>query len=615
MPHSNSDPSARLEQEFGRILDDSLNEIYIFDAETLKFIRVNRGARENLGYSMEELRQFTPLDIKPEITPAEFQEWIRPLKAGERESVRFDTVHRRKDGSIYTVEVHLQLGTFHDLPAYIAIILDTTDRIRAANELRIRNRAIECAGIGVVITDATQPDIPIIYCNAAFQRITGYSHDEIIGRNCRFLQQGDRDQEARRIIREAIADGSECRTLLRNYRKSGSLFWNDLTISPVKDAGGDVTHFVGLVNDVTNRVRDADILRERGARLRAILDTAVEAIITIDERGVCESINAAGEAMFGYSADEVIGSNVSMLMPSPYREEHATYLADYLKSGERKIIGIGREVVGRRKSGDEFPIHLAVSEVRLEQRRLFTGFIQDVTDRKEAERRLVQNERLAVLGEAMARLAHESRNSLQRIQIAVETARLASENGGPLTEQLTAIEKASDGLDALLEEVRNYAAPLQLNKTECSLPAIWREAWQATSAVRAGRAVKLTESLDNDDLPCRLDRFRLGQVFRNLYENSLAACSDPVEISIRASEQHPSSADGPPHWDVVYCDNGPGMTAEQAARVFEPFYTTRTRGTGLGMAIAHRIMEAHGGSISVTPPRGSGAEFRIRIPQ
>ena len=486
MANPNSDSAIRLDQEFGRILEESFNEIFIFHATTLKFIQVNRGARENLGYSMKELRQLTPLDLKPEFTLESFETLIRQLRAGQQQRLFFNTIHRRKDGSQYHVEVHLQLATFHDVPAFIAIILDTTERIKAEQEKQ-----------------------------------------------------------------------------------------------------------------------------ERESHLHAILDAAVEAIITIDEQGTCESLNRAAEAMFGYAAKDVIGNNVSMLMPAPDQGEHDKYMANYLRTGENKVIGIGREVIGLRKTGEEFPVFLAVSEVQLAERRIFTGFLQDITSQKEAQRRLVQSERLAALGEAMARLAHESRNSLQRIQIAVETARLHSEGIQPLTDQLDAIERAGDGLDALLDELKNYAAPLHLEKTDASLSGIWRRAWEATAPSREGRKVDLVEDVSSDQKRCRVDRFRLGQVFRNLFENSLAACQDPVQIKISVSETHDATGN---LWELRVLDNGPGFDEQEATKIFEPFYTTKTKGTGLGLAIAYRIVEAHGGKISVGTAT-KGAEVIIELPR
>ncbi len=351
--------------------------------------------------------------------------------------------------------------------------------------------------------------------------------------------------------------------------------------------------------------------RDREARLQAILDTAVEAIITIDDRGICETVNTAAVAMFGYTVEEVLGKNASLLMPSPYRDEHDQYLANYLQTGQKKIIGIGREAVGRRKNGEEFPIRLAVSEVQLADRRLFTGIIQDITEQKESQRRLVQSERLAALGEAMARLAHESRNPLQRIQIAVETARLHSQTGSSLGDQLDAIERATDGLDALLDELKNYAAPLSLEKEPVSLVTIWREAWRATSRSRRDREACLQENVGNNEPVCSLDRFRMEQVFRNLFENSLSACQDPVQVEISVSPTHSESGS---YWTLRFKDNGPGLNEQHLKRIFEPFFTTKTKGTGLGMAIAHRVIDAHQGTISVGNSK-QGAEFIIELPQ
>ncbi|MEQ8835695.1 MAG: PAS domain S-box protein, partial [Lacipirellulaceae bacterium] len=496
------------EREFGRLLEDSLNEIFIFDAETLQFLQVNRGGRENLGMTMEELRELTPVDIKPELTRQAFETLLQPLRDGSQETLVFNTLHRRKDSSDYSVEVHLQLATFHDRPAFIAIILDTTLRNETADQLRVRNQAIESVGVGVVISDARQHDMPIVYCNQAFTKITGYSSAEVIGHNCRFLQQNDRDQEARHTIRDAVKSGTECRVLLRNYRKNGELFWNDLLISPVRNIEGTVTHYIGLCNDLTQRIRAEEDKADREARLRAILEAAVEAIITIDEDGICESLNPAAESMFGYSAGEVLGKNISMLMPSPYREEHDQYLQNYLSTGEKKIIGIGREVIGRRKNGEEFPMELSVSEVDVKGRRLFTGMIRDITDIKRSQQQLIQSERLAALGEATARLAHESRNSLQRIQIAVETARLHCDEHQLLEDQLDSIENASDRLHALHEEVRNYAAPLNLELTKTNLTEVWRNAWESTRSLREGRKVLLTENVQREEVHGHVDKFR-----------------------------------------------------------------------------------------------------------
>jgi PAS domain S-box-containing protein len=365
-------------------------------------------------------------------------------------------------------------------------------------------------------------------------------------------------------------------------------------------------------------------LRDREARLRAILDTAVDGIVTIDELGVIESVNRSAERMFGYTSDETVGQNVSILMPLPYRHEHDRYLADYLKAGEGKIIGIGREVVGLRKDGTTFPMDLAVSEVWLGERRLFTGILRDITQRKWTEERLLQAERLAAIGEAMAGLAHESRNALQRSQACLEMLSRRVENLPDAVQLIQGIQKAQDDLHQLYEDVREYAAPIKLNPGGCDVSAILREAWEHLQVKRNNRNIRINEvrrpgsagdtsSANSElDLHCEVDAFALRQSLRNVLENSLAACSDPVEIEVEYTQ---AQINGQPAVQIAICDNGPGLTPDARSRIFDAFYTTKTHGTGLGMAIAKRFIDAQGGQIEVGPSQDRGAEIRITLPK
>jgi two-component system sensor kinase FixL len=351
-------------------------------------------------------------------------------------------------------------------------------------------------------------------------------------------------------------------------------------------------------------------LAEQEAKNRAILDSAIDAIVSINDRGIIESVNPATATMFGYSESELIGSNVSILMPEPYAAEHDRYVANYLMTGIKKIIGIGREVMGRRKDGTQFPAHLAVGEIIQPGRRAFTGIIRDISDLEAAHRRIVQSERLALLGEAAARLAHECRNSLQRIQLAAGTARLATENSPPVLKQLEVIERCGEEISALLTEVRNYAAPLHLEKLPTNLAEVLQEAWQSLAQVRR-RKIAFLYGEHTTAIKCSVDRFRIVQVFRNLLENSLAVCPEPAEIEISTSVV---DSEDQAMVEVIFCDNGPGLDPEHQLRIFEPFFTTKSKGTGLGMAIARRIVEAHGGTISAGSGASGGAEFRVRLP-
>jgi two-component system, LuxR family, sensor kinase FixL len=596
------------------------------------------------------------------------------------------------------------------------------------------------------------------------------------------------------------------------------------------------------------------------SRLRAVLDSAVDGIITIDERGRMEAANPAAERLFGYSAAEMLGRNVSMLMPSPDRDQHDQYLANYLRTGDRRIIGIGREVQGQRKDGSTFPLYLAVSEVSFGHRKVFTGFVHDLTDlrqaqqdlakrdaqlefmvenlpaaaayvnirtgevrfnpvvqqmtghsvedlsnldncfsrffgdratrlrkhyelsqrlwgeqpvrlpvlrangdlrviefrgyrydghevwllhdvterdrqetelrirdqaiqasnegvviadatkdgfpivfvnrafeqmtgysaaeavghgchlicgedgdseavqqfqksiaehrafrstvqcvrkdsqffwneisvapvysasgkvthlvavmedvseRRQAQQQLLQSERLAAIGQMVTGLAHESRNALQRAQACMDMLSLDLEGQPEQLELTEKIRRALDDLHRYYEEVRNYAAPINLECRAVDVAKLWQDTWRNLEASRKGRDFQFIEAQREIDTVCSVDEHRLDQVFRNIMENALSACSDPGQLHVSCVA---TSLGGRAALKIVFRDNGPGFTRQSAESAFQPFFTTKQKGTGLGMAIAKRIVEAHGGEITISDPSTQttgGAEIVVTLP-
>jgi two-component system, NtrC family, sensor histidine kinase HydH len=226
--------------------------------------------------------------------------------------------------------------------------------------------------------------------------------------------------------------------------------------------------------------------------------------------------------------------------------------------------------------------------------------------------RILQNERLAAIGQMMTGLAHESGNALARSQSCLEMLSWEVEDRPAALDLIARIQKAQDHLKNLYEEVRGYAAPLKLNRETWDMSYIWRQAWEHLALQRQGRDAALHEETGGLDLKCTVDQFRLEQVFRNILENSLAACYDPVRIEVHCAE---TDIDGHPAVCVAVRDNGPGLNPEQKQKIFEPFFTTKTKGTGLGMAIAKRIVEAHGGQIVVGAGVKSGAEIQVNLPR
>ena len=330
------------------ILENSLHEIFVFHADTLRFMQVNRGARENLGYTQQELTRLTPIDIKPELTHEEFVERIAPLKKGREETLVFETVHERRDGSRYPVEVHLQLGAYLGEPAFVALIFDLTERKKAIAEILLRDNALASASNGILICDASKEDLPVVYANPAATAMSGYPLDEMLGRNCRFLQGEDREQPGRYELCAAIAEGRETRTALRNYRKNGEMFWNELLLSPVRNEAGMVTHFIGIQSDITEKVETAERLRRSESRTREAERLASMATLTA---GFAHDIGTPLNVIMGYAE----------MMESSLTDEKQIKRAQLIRDQSKRVTGLIQTLLNlsRPHEPNRIPLSLA----------------------------------------------------------------------------------------------------------------------------------------------------------------------------------------------------------------------------------------------------------------
>src|SRR5215510_1907044 len=285
-----------------------------------------------------------------------------------------------------------------------------------------------------------------------------------------------------------------------------------------------------------------EALQEREARLRSILETAQDAIIVIDERGIMESYSPAAERLFGYSADEALGRNVNMLMPSPYRERHDSYLEHYLRTGERRIIGIGRVVVGRRKDGSTFPMELAVGEASVNGRRVFTGFIRDLTERQLTENRLqelLHVSRLSDVGQMASALAHELNQPLAAIVNYVQaTRRMLQASAAPTAPRLLeTMDKAVAQAARAGEIIQHLRSFIRKGETERSLEDLSKMVEEATALGLVGAkesGIKVQIDLSADALPVFIDKVQIQQVVFNLIRNSVEALpeSDVRELTV-----------------------------------------------------------------------------------
>lgn len=356
--------------------------------------------------------------------------------------------------------------------------------------------------------------------------------------------------------------------------------------------------------------RLAEESRRSESAFRALVESAgcLIVILHVDRR--IEYFNAFSEELTGYSAEEARGQEFFDLLIDAEERDRCRDVFECLWQGASLR---NYQAVIRRRDGTPAEV---IWNARLLERaaggHVVLAVGQDITSLAEAQRRALQSERLAAVGQMVAGLTHESRNALQRSQACLEMLEFEIENNAPAQDLVRRIQKAQDHLQKLFDEVRGYVAPIRLELADHSLPEIWREAWDLLSAQRQGRVVQFREHFVDGQARCRVDRFRLTQVFRNLFENALAACRDPSEIDVDCRRTVWRGIDAV---RIAIRDNGPGLSGEQRSRIFEPFFTTKTQGTGLGMPIAKRIIDAHGGELSVGTDWSQGAELVVTLPR
>jgi two-component system sensor kinase FixL len=361
-------------------------------------------------------------------------------------------------------------------------------------------------------------------------------------------------------------------------------------------------------------------LAAREAHLQSILDTVPDAMIVIDERGLVRSFSPAAERLFGWSTAEIAGRNVSLLMPSPHREAHDSYLERYYQTGERRIVGIGRIVVGERKDGSTFPMELAVGEMRTADGRFFTGFVRDLTERQQTEARLqelqgelVHVSRLTALGEMASALAHELNQPLTAIANYLKgSGRLLASETVPRERLRDAVDKASEqALRAgeIIRRLRDFVARGETERRVESLPKLIEEAaaLALVGAREQGVHVRLRLSAEADLVLA--DRVQVQQVLLNLIRNGLDAMADAPRRELTIT----SCPMGAEFVQVSVADTGPGVSSEVAEQLFQPFITTKRTGMGVGLSISRTIIESHGGRIWFDTSAGGGAVFSFTL--
>ena len=477
--------------------------------------------------------------------------------------------------------------------------LSSPDRAR-----HVLSAIFESAVDGIVVIDA---EGRIEAFNPAAERLFGYHEREVVGENVKMLMPAPyRDEHDGYLARyrstgqaRIIGIGRE----VQGLRRDGSIFPVHLSVGEMSVEGQ--TKYTGILHDLSARVELEARLRSSEERWRSIIESAVDAIIVIDSHGSIEAFNPGAERLFGYREREVLGRNVSMLMPSPYREEHDGYLARYLTTREARVIGMGREVTGRKADGSPFPLHLSVGEMLLGGQRKFTGILHDLSGRVRIEEQLREQTALARLGEMAAVIAHEVKNPLAGIRGAVQVigGRLpqGSREGAVVGEIISRI----DTLAGLIQDLLLFARPPQPRPVPVDVSPILSGTAELLNTDPALRGLRI--EITGSAPPIAADAELLKIVFLNLMMNSAHAMKGEGRIRV---DIH--AGDGVAR--VVVADMGPGIPSEIREKIFTPFFTTKSRGTGLGLSTAKRLVEAHQGTIRIDCPPSGGTTVTIDLP-
>jgi two-component system sensor kinase FixL len=458
--------------------------------------------------------------------------------------------------------------------------------------------------------------------NKGAERLKGWREEEVVGRSAAMFYPADAVDEGKpgRDLEQARTSGKLEEEAWR-LRKDGSEFLAKVTITPLYGEDGALRGFGKVISDVTEQRAADRELRSSASHLRSILSTVPDAMIVIDESGQITSFSSAAERLFGYSEGEILGHNVSRLMPSPYSEAHDGYINRYLTTGERRIIGIGRTVTGMRRDGTTFPMELAVGEALSESGRVFTGFVRDLTELQRTEERieelrsnLVHAARVSAMGTMASTLAHELNQPLTAVANYMEAIRdlLAEPNEDDLPMIRDALDDAAqEAIRAgnIVRRLREFVAHGETEKTVETVPALVEEASKLALIGIHERGIDVQFRLNARTPPVLVDKVQTQQVLINLMRNAIEAMSQsPVRQLTVSSER-----DGAGSALLTIADTGPGVAPEIAENLFGAFNTSKSEGLGLGLSICRTIVEANGGRIWMEPREGGGAQFHFTL--
>ncbi|MEP7307488.1 MAG: PAS domain S-box protein, partial [Acidobacteriota bacterium] len=454
---------------------------------------------------------------------------------------------------------------------------------------------------GIIVMDTTGT---VEAFNRGAERLFGYPASEAIGRNLNMLMPSpdheEHDTYLGRFLNTGGATTNGSGRQVTGRRRDGTTVPLHLSVGEMSVKGE--RKFTAMVHDLTERMRLDGQLRASEARWRSVIDSAADGIVVIDAHGRIEAFNPAAERLFGYPEAEVIGRDVNVLMPSPYHTEHDTYFARDLAMGVQQIIGTGREVTGRRRDGNTFPLHVSVGKITGEGEQRFTGILHDLSARVRIEKQLREQTSLAQLGEMAAVIAHEVKNPLAGVRGAIQV--IGTHLPKDSTDALIVGEIVSriDALNELMKDLLLFARPPQPKLALVDMETLVMSTAHLLRGDPAFRQVEV--KVDGEPARVLADAELLKIVAVNLLVNAGHAMQGRGTIQVSLTSIASMC-------QIVFTDEGPGIPADVLEKIFTPFFTTKARGSGLGLPTVRRLIEAHQGTISIACPSSGGTVVTV----
>lgn len=585
----------------------------------------NTAAEKIFGYTPEEVVGHNVRMLMPAPYQAEHDGYLSHfLATGEKKVIGIgrEVAARRKDGSVFPMELGVNEMHVGEIRLFVGTIRDITERKEAERQLKEeagRMQAVMNTVLDGLITIDEHGMVQTF--NPAAVRIFGYTPDEVIGRNVKMLMPEPYHSGHDGYLKNYFASG-DAKVIgigreVSGRRKDGSVFPMELGVNEMQLDRARV--FVGTVRDITERKRAEDNLRSEASRLQAVMNTVLDGLVTIDQLGTIRSFNPSSVRIFGYQPEEVVGHNVRMLMPEPYHSEHDGYLRHYMTTGEKKVIGIGREVAARRKDGSVFPMELGINEMWLDGERMFVGTIRDISERKDAEAAIHDYvERLKRSNQELDDFAYIASHDLKEpirglsnnaVFLQEDYADLVDESG---QRRLNRMVYLCRRMEALVDDLLYFSrlGRQELAVQPANLNAVIRdiELMMEVTLLEENAEIVLPEPLPviTCDVP------RVTEVFRNLITNAVKYNKSPrkrVEIGMSALQPTPT---------FYVRDNGIGIEPRFFNDIFRIFKRLNeeddaVKGTGVGLTFVKKIVERHGGRIWLDSRPGEGTTFYFTL--